>query len=142
VIARSPGRQKDNHAGAERPLRAPLTLALLLMIAEPLGIALYASTILPNVIERGVWAVLLISVRLAITGVGIGAGLALWHQRPGAIAFARIAVALAAAGVTLTFLAPELPHNTPPGTTAPLLAVLLIYYAGWFVYLLTLTSRS
>ena len=111
------------------------------MVAEPAGIAFYASSILTRIIDRGGWAVLLLVVRLAITGVGVGAGLALWHQRPGAAAFARIAVALTAAGVVLTSVAPAFPHNRPPGTTAPFLAALLVYYAAWFAYLSLASGR-
>ena len=87
------------------------------------------------IIDRGGWAILLLAVRLAITGIGVGAGLALWNERPGAAAFARLAVVLTAGGVLLTFLAPTFPNNRPPGTTAPLLFVLLTYYAAWFAYL-------
>lgn len=131
------GGTQGNAAGQEsrRPLLLT-TLALLLMVAEPLGVGFYASTILTSVIERGAWAVLLLVVRLAITGFGIGAGLVLWRQRPGGTTFASIAVALTAAGVTLTFLAPVFPHNRPPGTTVPLLAAWLVYYGAWFWYLI------
>jgi hypothetical protein len=144
VSGRYAARRNADHAApqAQPHRRLPLRiLALLLTVAEPAGIALYASSILTSIIDRGGWAVLLLAVRLAITGVGVGAGLALWHQRPGAVAFARVAVALTAAGVVLTFLAPVFPHNRPPGTTAPLLGGLLLYYAGWFAYL-TIVSAS
>jgi hypothetical protein len=117
------------------------TLALLLTIAEPLGIAFYASSILTTIIDRGGWAVFLLGVRLAITGIGVGAGLALSNRRAGAVTFARVAVVLAAAGVLLTFLAPTFPRNRPPGATARVLLVLLTYYAAWFAYLTRVRAK-
>jgi hypothetical protein len=111
------------------------------MWAEPLGLAFFASSSLTRIIDRGSSAVLLLVARLSITAVGIGAGLALWHRRPGAVAFARIAVALTAGGVVLTFLSPVFPHNRPPGTTAPLLMAVLIYYTAWFAYLTWMRTR-
>jgi hypothetical protein len=121
----------------------PLTaLSLLLTIAEPLGIAFYASSILSTIIDRGGWAILLLAVRLVITGVGVGAGLALWNGRPGAPAFARFAVVLTAGGVLLTFLAPTFPNNRAPGTTIPLLLVLLTYYAAWVAYLTRVVEQT
>lgn len=131
--------RKNRNAGAGRPTREgylPLTtLALLFILAEPLGVAFYAASVLQSVIDRGAWAVLLLAARLAITAIGVGAGLALWNHRPGALSFARVAVALTAIGVLVTFLAPAFPRNRPPGTTGPLLAALLVYYGAWFAYL-------
>ena len=70
-------RNATDAAGIER--RRPLSaLALLLMAVEPLGLAFYASSILTRVVDRGTWAILLLVIRLAITGIGVGAGHALW----------------------------------------------------------------
>jgi uncharacterized membrane protein YidH (DUF202 family) len=112
-----------------------LVLGLLLAIVEPLGMAYYASGVLASVVNRGTLAVLLLIARLAITGIGVAAGLSLWGDRPGALAWARAAVALTGAGVVLTAMSPTFPHNRPPGLTAPLLAALLAYYGAWFAYL-------
>jgi hypothetical protein len=110
------------------------------MIAEPLGLALYASSIVTRVADRGASAVLLLVGRLAIAAIDIAAGRALWYGRPGAVALARVALALTAVGVLLTSLSPVFPHNRPPGTTWPVLTALLIYYAAWFVYLMRLRT--
>jgi hypothetical protein len=117
-------------------------LALWLMVAEPIGLSFYASSIVTSVIDRGAAAVLLLAARLIITAVGVAAGLALWRQRPGAASFARIALAATAAGVLATFLLPVLPRNRPPGTAGPILLALLTYYGAWFAYLTRLERRA
>ena len=111
-------------------------LSALLIVGEPLGLALYASAVLPRILDRGAWAVLLLATRLAIAAIAVAAGRALWHQRPGAITLARVALGLTAAGVLLTSLSPVFPHNRPPGTTWPFVTAMLIYYAAWFAYLM------
>jgi len=111
-------------------------LSALLIVGEPLGLALYASGVLPRIVDRGAWAVLLLTIRLAIAAVAVAAGRALWHGRPGAITLARVALGLTAAGVLLTSLSPVFPHNRPPGTTWPFVTAMLIYYAAWFAYLM------
>jgi hypothetical protein len=109
-------------------------LSALLIVGEPFGLALYASAVLPRILDRGAWAVLLLATRLTIAAIAVAAGRALWHQRPGAITLARVALGLTAAGVLLTSLSPVFPHNRPPGTTWPFVTAMLIYYAAWFAY--------
>jgi hypothetical protein len=111
-------------------------LGALLIVGEPLGLALYASAVLPRILDRGAWAVLLLATRLAIAAIAVAAGSALWHQRPGAITLARVALGLTVAGVLLTSLSPVFPHNRPRGTTWPFVTAMLIYYAAWFAYLM------
>jgi len=118
-----------------------LVLGLLLAVVEPLGMAYYASEVLASVVNRGTFAVLLLVARLAITGIGVAAGLSLWGGRSGALALARAAIVLTAVGVVMTALSPTFPHNRPPGLTAPLLAVVLAYYGAWFAYLTRLIRR-
>jgi hypothetical protein len=120
---------------------AALTIvSALLIVGEPLGLALYASTVLPRILDRGAWAVLLLAMRLGIAAIAVAAGRALWHQRPGAITLARVALGLTGAGILLTSLSPVFPHNRPPGTTWPFVTAMLIYYAAWFTYLTRVKS--
>jgi hypothetical protein len=115
--------------------RAQAALAVLLVVGEPLGLAFYASSTYLRLLDRGMAAVLWLAARLLIVGVGIAAGLALWHGRPGALVLARTAVVLAAGAVLVTFLSPAFPANRPPGTTLPLLVVLIGYYGAWLAWL-------
>ena len=128
---------------AERRRARPAALTVLsalLIVGEPTGLALYASSALPRILDRGGWAVLLLATRLVTAAIAVAAGRALWQERPGSITLARAALALTAAGVLLTNLSPVFPHNRPPGTTWPLVTGLLIYYAAWFAYVTRLKS--
>ena len=67
-------------------------LALVLVVAEPAGLALVASNLVTTIADRGVAASAWLVVRLLITGFGAGVGMALWRERPGALNLARWAV--------------------------------------------------
>jgi hypothetical protein len=125
----------QNADGLQARPAALTVLSALLIVGEPLGLALYASGVLPRIVDRGGWAVLLLATRLAIAAIAVAAGRSLWHERPGAITLARVALGLNALGVLLTSLSPVFPHNWPPGTTWPFVTATLIYYAAWFAYL-------
>jgi hypothetical protein len=130
---------QDTDRRQSRPA-ALRVLSALLIVGEPLGLALFASGVLPRIVDRGAWAMLLLATRLAIAAIAVAAGRALWDERPGAITLVRVALALTALGVLLTSLSSVFPHNRPPGTAWPLVTATLIYYAAWFAYLTRVKS--
>ena len=69
---------------------AVTVLAILLIAWEPTAFAFYASSLVDRLIDRGLVAVALLVLKLAVVGMGIAAGRALWSMRPGAIRFAQI----------------------------------------------------
>jgi len=114
----------------------PLLVLMIVLIAwEPLTFALYASSVVDRVAERGVLAVTVLLARVLVTAVGIAAGLAIWNRRPWAPSFARIAVALSAAATIVTAATGALPMSTPPGLKTPYLVATLAWDAGWILYL-------
>ena len=72
-------------------------LAVVLVLWEPLTLALAASTLLRRITEHGVPAYAVLVVKVFVAGVGIAAGMALWQERPGAMVLARWALALSLA---------------------------------------------
>ena len=73
--------------------------------------------------------------RLLVAGTGIGAGMALWHRQPHAVALAKAALTLSAISAVIRF--GWFPGNTPPGMRLPTALVLIGYNAAWFAYLVT-----
>jgi len=114
----------------------PLLVLMAVLIAEePFTFALYASSVVDRVAERGALAVAVLLARVLVTAVGIAAGLAIWNGRPWAVAFARIAVALSAAATVVSAATGALPMSTPPGLRTPYLVATLAWDAGWILYL-------
>ena len=57
-------------------------LAFLLVVWAPLNLSLTAAALLNSLADRGWPAIVLLVVRLAVTGFGVAAGRALWSQSP------------------------------------------------------------
>jgi hypothetical protein len=110
-------------------------LAVLLLTWEPLTFAVYASSLLTRLVDRGALALALLAARVLVTALGVAAGLALWHERPGAVPLARLALAGAAVVAILTATTTAFPQDRPPGTEGPVLAATLVYYGAWLLYL-------
>ena len=94
-----------------------------------------------RIMTRGAALTFVLGFRLLIVGVGIAAGLALWNQRPGALALARVAVALSIMGLIVTSITRSIPDNRPPGTALPITVALIAYNAAWFMYLTRAARR-
>ena len=76
-----------------------------------------------------------LAVRLAITSIGVGAGLALWLRRPGAVWLAQLALILFAVEAIVRFSTRVDLSSAPPGTRLPMALFVVLHNAGWYVYL-------
>lgn len=121
-----------------RPSPGPVLglLAFLLAVWEPLTFGLTASAALPRLWSYGLPALLLLAVRIALTGVGLVLGRSLWQASPDAPRRARLWLALSSLASIVTFATPYFPSNRLPGTAAPTLAVILAHNLLWYLYLL------
>jgi hypothetical protein len=118
------------------PARWPLRVLMIVLVAwEPLTFSVYASGVVDRVVERGALSVAVLLARVVVTAVGIAAGLSIYNDRPWAVAFARVAVALSALATILAAATRALPTSAPPGLAGPLLAATLAWDAAWIVYL-------
>jgi hypothetical protein len=115
-------------------------LAFLLVVWEPLSLALTASALLIRLSDRGWPALAFLIVRLAIAGVGVAAGRALWSNRPGAVTLARWATGLALAAAALKVTTSIWPSSLAPGIREPVAVATIGWYAAWFLW--TLRQRQ
>jgi hypothetical protein len=112
-----------------------LGLCAVLLVYQPLVLAVEASTALVALPIRGVSLGLVLSARLVVTAFGIAAGLALIGRRPAALALAKASLVLAAAMDQFVYATSFMPNNRLPGTTPWYAAASLVFYGGWLAYL-------
>jgi hypothetical protein len=115
-----------------------LLLCLLLLIGQPVNMAIRAGRVLGSLPLRGLPLGLVLIGQLMVTGIGVGAGMALLGARQGAPAFARAALILSAGMDLFIYSTPFMPNNRFPGTTPIFVGGSLLYHAIWIAYL----SRS
>ena len=112
-----------------------MLLCALLCVWEPVNLALAASGDLGELATDSIGRTAFLVFRLLVAASGIAAGVALWHQRPHAVALAKVALALSAVSAVIRF--GWFPGNTPPGMRLPTALVFIGYNAAWFAYLVT-----
>jgi len=112
-----------------------LVLILLLTIWNPAILALHAASAVWNLGSRSTLSIVVLAVRLAVTSVGVAAGIALWRRRPGAVWLAQLV--LMAFGIeAVVRLATRVDlSSAPPGTRLPLALFIIAHNAGWYLYL-------
>lgn len=111
-------------------------LAFLLVVWAPLNLALTAAALLDSLADRGWPAILLLVVRLAVTGFGVAAGRALWDDRRGAITLARWATGLSLCAVLVTVTTSIWPNQLAPGVREPVAIATVSWHALWFLWTL------
>lgn len=113
-------------------------LAFVLVVWQPVSFAMAASAALERLVSYGAPALLLLTLRVGVTGLGIAAGRALWAQRPDARRLTLWCLALASAATVLTLVTPYFPSNRTPGGKRLAAAAVLAHNAAWAI----VVSRS
>jgi hypothetical protein len=109
-------------------------LAVVLLLWEPLTLALALSSLLARIVEHGTPAFLVLVMKVAVAGLGVAAGMALWQDRPGALTLARWALALSLATTVFARTSGFWPATLPPGVAAPALAASVAWTGGWLLW--------
>jgi hypothetical protein len=113
-----------------------LLLCLLLLVGQPVTLAVSAARSLGALPTKGLPLALVVVGQLIVAGIGVSAGLALLGRRRGAVSLAKWSLVLSAAMDQFVYATPFLPNNRYPGTTPLFAAASLAYYAVWLEYLL------
>ena len=111
-----------------------LVLCLLLMVWQPLSLALVASSVFNRLAMRGLPFAVILLLRLVVTAFGIAAGIALFARRPAAATLAKLSLALSAATDVFVYTTPYFPNNRLPGDAKYLVMASLAYHAVWLTY--------
>ena len=111
-----------------------LVLCAVLVLYQPLTLAVELSTALVALPIRGLPLGLMLAARLIVTAIGIAAGLALVGRRPAAVSLTKAALLLSAAMDQFVYATSIMPNNRLPGTTPWYAAASLIFYSVWLAY--------
>jgi hypothetical protein len=113
-----------------------LLLSRLLIVWQPLNLAVAAMGALDAIAVRGTAVVAVLVVRLVVTALGVAAGIALSNRHAGAVTLAKVALLCSAATDLFVYSTPYFPNNRMPGDTVYYVAASMTYHGGWLVYLL------
>jgi hypothetical protein len=131
--------KKDTHegilVGGMRIRGWLLVLCALLLVWQPLNLALTMAGTLDELSLRGPGLAVILVARLLAAGLGIAAGLSLFQCKPGAVAIAKASLVFSAAVDVAVYATPYSPDNRPPGDATLILMASLAYYAVWLAYL-------
>jgi hypothetical protein len=119
-------------------LRVPgwiLVLVFLLTVWNPANLALHAASSVWNLPSRSTLSLVFLGARLALAGVGVAAGIALWLRRPGAVWLAKLSLILFAVEAVVRLSLGIDVSATPPGTRLPLAVFIVLHNAAWYWYL-------
>jgi hypothetical protein len=112
-----------------------LLLCLLLAIWNPATLAVTAAGRVGAAVPPSTLTLGLLAIRLAVTGIGVAAGMALWHKRVGAVRLAKASLVLSAVEVVGRLSTRDGLSETPPGTRLALAIALIAFNAAWYMYL-------
>jgi hypothetical protein len=112
-----------------------VVLCRLLLVYQPLSLALSASAALNSFPTRGPRVLFAIAIRVIVTGINVAAGLALTNRAPSAVRLASIALVLSAACDVFILTTSFYPNNRPPGDTPFYVLATILYHGVWLGYL-------
>jgi hypothetical protein len=112
-----------------------MLLCRLLILFQPLNLAIVASSAIGAISVRGAPVVAVLVLRLLVTALGVAAGRALQQLQPGAITLAKVAIVASALTDLFVYTTPFFPNNRMPGDTMLVAGASLAIHGAWLIYL-------
>ncbi len=112
-----------------------LLLCVLLLVWQPINLALVASRVVDQIAYRGLPLALVLVGRVLVAALGVDAGIALAGRRAGAVGLAKAALVASAAADVVVYTTSYFPSNRMPGDTPFYVAASLAYHGLWLTYL-------
>jgi hypothetical protein len=116
-----------------------LVLFLFLAVWQPVNLAMAASTAFAALPVRGWPLGVLLVARIVVTACGVAAAIAMSHRHPGAVLFAKTALAISAGMELFVYTTSYFPNNRLPGDTPWYIAWSIASHGAGLVYLFTST---
>jgi hypothetical protein len=112
-----------------------LVLVFILTIWNPASLALRAASAVSSLSSPSTLSLAFLVVRIAVTSIGVAAGIALWLRRPGAVWLAKLALVLVAVETAVRMASRTGLSGAPPGTRLPLALAVILHSSAWYLYL-------
>ena len=112
-----------------------LLLCVVLVTVNPASLAVVAASRVGGSVPPSTLELTLLAVRLVVTSVGVAGGMALWHKRDGAVPLAKASLVLSAIEAIGRLSTRVGLAEAPPGTRLPLALAVIVFNAGWYLYL-------
>lgn len=111
-----------------------LLLCIQLTVWNPASVAIVASSRVAGGHTLAPIALVFLVTRLIVTGIGVAAGMALWHKRIGAVKLAKASLVLTAIEAVVRLSTRVGLSEAPPGTRLPLALAIVLYNGVWYAY--------
>ena len=118
-----------------------LVLSRLLLVYQPINLAVSAATALNSLPTRGPKVLVAIAVRVIGAGLSVAAGLSLTNREPHALRLTRVALVTSAACDLFIYTTSFYPNNRPPGDTPYYIGATIVVHASWLLYLMSQRVR-
>ena len=112
-----------------------LVLCAVLLVWQPVDLALTAPRTLDALPVRGLPLAIVLTAQVLAAGLGIAAGISILQRAGAAVGLARVALTVSVLVDLFVYATPYIPNNRVPGDTPLFAGATVALYATWMLYL-------